>query len=250
MMKNSIVTDVLAEGKDAFTLRFESDIHPKPGQFVMLWVPGGKEVPMSLSRVESPFSVTFKVFGETTRVLSKIKKGERLFYRGPYGSSYPEPSGKVAYVGGGTGVASLNSMFHKYRGDVYIGAKTADDLLFAQDEFKIATEDGSLGQKGTVVDAFLPFSEIYDFIYVCGPELMIKSLVDKMKYKKSARVFMSLERLMKCGIGICDSCSIDGFRVCKDGPVFDIDEIRKMTEFGVARRTESGKKEFLKKDSG
>lgn len=244
-MMHSIVTEVLKEGEDVFTLKFESDISPKPGQFAMLWVPGGKEVPMSFSSVENPLSFTFKVFGETTRSLSKIRKGERLFYRGPYGNSYPEPKGKVAYVGGGTGVASLNTMLHKYQGDVYVGARTRSDLLFVQDDFKVATEDGSFGWKGTVVDMFLPYSEKYDYIFICGPEMMMKSLAVRMKYRQSAKVYMSLERLMKCGIGICDSCSINGFRVCKDGTIFGIEEIKNMAEFGILRRTESGKMELF-----
>ncbi len=244
-MLHSEIIDNIRIGEDIFTLKFDSDMSPKPGQFVMLWAPGGKEVPMSFSSVDRPFSVTFKVFGETTRTLSRLNKGERLFFRGPYGNSYPKPEGKVAYVGGGTGVASLNTMLHRYPGDVFVGARTRKDLFFIQEDFRIATEDGSTGVKGTVVSMFLPFSETYDYVYVCGPELMMKSLLDRAKFKRSARVYMSLERLMKCGIGICDSCSINGFRVCRDGTVFAIEDLRKMTEFGEVRRGESGKMELI-----
>ena len=74
---------------------------------------------------------------------------------------------------------------------------------------------------------------------------MVKSLIDRIDKNTKTRIFFSLERLMKCGIGICDSCSINGIRVCKDGTIFELQEVLKMTEFGVSRRRESGKIEFF-----
>ncbi|MCL4446811.1 MAG: dihydroorotate dehydrogenase electron transfer subunit [Thermoplasmatales archaeon] len=245
MMVHSRVTELVRENKDVFTMKFDSSITAKPGQFLMIWVPGGKEIPMSLSNTSSPPSITFRTFGETTKTLSRLKIGDRVFYRGPYGNSYPEPSGKVAYVGGGTGVASLNAMILKYRGDVFVGARTRDDLFLIRDGYKIATDDGSLGFKGTVIDLFLPHLSEYDYVFVCGPEPMVKSFIDRVDRRTHSKVFFSLERLMKCGVGICDSCSINGYRVCKDGTIFSMDDVLKMTEFGVYKRSESGKMEFF-----
>ncbi|MGC8561886.1 MAG: dihydroorotate dehydrogenase electron transfer subunit [Thermoplasmata archaeon] len=244
-MQHAKVINIERENKDVFTMEFDSHISAEPGQFLMIWVPGGKEIPMSLSNVSDPPSITFRTFGETTKTLAKLKSGDRVFYRGPYGNHYPKPSGRVAYVGGGTGLASLNSMILKYGGDVFVGARTRDDLFLVREGYKVATDDGSLGFKGTVVDLFVPHVNEYDYIFVCGPELMVKSLLDRIDRKTRAKIFFSLERLMKCGIGICDSCSINGFRVCKDGPIFEMADVLKMTEFGVSRRSESGKIEFF-----
>jgi len=244
-MNHSIITEIKKENEGVFTISFNSDIKASRGQFLMVWVPGGKEVPMSLSRIGNPFSITFRVYGETTRSLSMMKKGERIFFRGPYGNSYPQPKGKVAYVAGGTGLASLKSMIDEFRGDVYVGARSRNELFFLKDDFRVATDDGSLGMKGTVVDLFLPFANDYDYIYICGPEAMVKSLIDRIDQGVRAKIFISLERLMKCGIGICDSCSINGFRVCRDGTVISMEELLKLDEFGVTRRGESGKLELI-----
>jgi len=244
-MQHSRVINMVRENKDVFTLKFDSTLTALPGQFLMIWAPGGKEIPMSLSNLSNPQSITFRTFGETTKTLSQLKVGDRFYYRGPYGNSYPVPSGKVAYVAGGTGLASLNSMILKYSGDVFVGTRSKEDLFLLGDGFHVATDDGSLGFKGTVIDMFAPHVNEYDYVFVCGPEPMVKALLDRVKGKTRSKIYISLERLMKCGVGICDSCSINGFRVCKDGTIFSLEEVLKMTEFGVYKRTESGKIEFF-----
>ncbi len=244
-MLHSKVTEIVKENKDVFTLKFNSDIVASPGQFVMLWVPGGKEIPMSLSSTANPFSITFRTFGVTTKTLSQLKVGDRLYYRGPYGNSYPNPTGRVAYVAGGTGLASLHAMISKHEGDVYAGVRTREDLFLTREGYKIATDDGSAGFRGTVIDLFVPHVDEYDYVYVCGPEQMVKSLLDRVDRATRAKVYISLERLMKCGVGICDSCSINGLRVCKDGTIFGMDDVLGMSEFGVYKRNESGKIELF-----
>ncbi len=244
-MLHSNVIEIVKENKDVFTLKFNSGLVANPGQFLMLWVPGGKEIPMSLSSTENPFSITFRTFGETTKTLSHLREGDRLYYRGPYGNSYPIPTGKVAYVAGGTGLASLHAMISKYGGDVFAGARTKGDLFLIREGYKVATDDGSVGFKGTVIELFVPHIDEYDYVFVCGPEQMVKSLLDRVDRGTSTKVYVSLERLMKCGIGICDSCSINGLRVCKDGTVFGMDDVLRMSEFGVYKRSESGKIELF-----
>jgi dihydroorotate dehydrogenase electron transfer subunit len=244
-MQHSRVIDVVKENKDVFTLRFDSNLDASPGQFLMIWSPGGKEIPMSLSSTSNPTTITFRTFGETTKTISLLKTGDRFYYRGPYGNSYPKPTGKVAYIAGGTGLASLNAMILKYQGDVYVGARTKEDLFLLRDGYKIATDDGSVGNKGTVIDQFLPHADEYDYVFVCGPEQMVKNLIDSVDRKTKAKIYISLERLMKCGIGICDSCSINGIRVCKDGTIFSMDEVLKMSEFGLYKRNEAGKIELF-----
>ncbi|MEM3496790.1 MAG: dihydroorotate dehydrogenase electron transfer subunit, partial [Thermoplasmatales archaeon] len=90
------IIEIVREGEEIYTIKFNSNFSARPGQFIMVWVPGGKEVPMSLSSVSNPLSITFRVYGETTRALANLKKGDKIFFRGPYGNSYPEPKGKVA----------------------------------------------------------------------------------------------------------------------------------------------------------
>lgn len=244
-MMHSKVTEVMHEKGEIFTIMFNSEMKAMPGQFLMIWVPGLKEIPMSLSQLGDPFAITFRVYGETTKALSLLKKDDLIFYRGPYGNSYPTPEGQIAYIAGGTGMASLKSMINKFSGDVYVGARNLDELFFVKDGYYVATDDGSSGFKGTVVELFINQKKEYDYVFVCGPEAMMKSFLDRVSQSAKTKVFMSLERLMKCGIGICDSCSINGYRVCKDGTVFNATVIRKMSEFGVSRRSESGKLHFL-----
>ena len=244
-MQHSRVIELTKVNKDVFTLKFDSTIAARPGQFIMIWVPGGKEIPMSLSDTSNPPTITFRTFGETTKTIAKLKVGDRFFYRGPYGNSYPVPTGRVAYIAGGTGLASVNAMMLKYGGDVYVGARTKEDLFLLRNDFKIATDDGSAGFKGTVIDLFLPHVNEYDYIFVCGPEPMLKTMLDRIDRNIKAKVYISLERLMKCGVGICDSCSINGVRVCKDGTVFSMEEVLSLSEFGVYKRNEAGKIEFF-----
>ncbi|MGC8655729.1 MAG: dihydroorotate dehydrogenase electron transfer subunit [Thermoplasmata archaeon] len=244
-MNFSEIEEINSLGRNIFSIRFKALEEAKPGQFLMIWVPGIKEVPMSISSMDRGLEITFKVYGEATKKLSEMNVGDRIFYRGPYGKPYPEPVGKTAYVAGGTGLASLKSLIKKHGGDVYIGARNKDELFLLDGNFHISTDDGSMGFHGNVVDLFLSTGKVYDTIYVCGPEIMMKNFYDRAGRKYGKNVYFSLERLMKCGIGICDSCSINGFRVCRDGPVFSYDEILKMDEFGVKRRTESGKIELM-----
>lgn len=245
-MKYSEILEKSKVGKDFFEIKFEIEGNVKPGQFLMIWIPGLKEIPMSVSNVDNPISISFKAIGEATRQLAKMVKGDRIFYRGPYGNYFPEPSGRVAYIAGGTGIAALIPLIRRYKGDVYYGARTKDEVVYENLIDYISTDDGSWGFKGNVVDSFLNTGKSYDYLYICGPEPMMKSFYDKVDRKQYGNIYYSLERLMKCGIGICDSCTINGFRVCKDGTVFSHDQLISMDEFGTVRRTESGKRIFLK----
>jgi dihydroorotate dehydrogenase electron transfer subunit len=132
---------------------------------------------------------------------------------------------------------------------VILGAKTASTLLFKEKILKmglslsISTDDGSQGYHGTVVDvAEKVVQEIeVDKVFTCGPEKMMKKIVD-LAHQFSLPVEASLERWMKCGIGICDSCAVNGFHVCKDGPVFSGEKLQEINEFGKWHRLPSGKR--------
>ena len=125
-----------------------------------------------------------------------------------------------------------------------IAARTREEILF-MDEFedgkvRVTTDDGSFGVKGNVL-AGLKDLDIYSFdmIYACGPEIMLYNLYKYLKDKK-VDAELSLERLMKCGVGVCDSCSINGFQLCRDGPTFTMEQLRYMNEFGAEKLTFSG----------
>jgi dihydroorotate dehydrogenase electron transfer subunit len=232
----------------------------KPGQFVMVWIPGVDEVPMSLSSTNSGgfSSITVAEVGEATTALHQRKVGDLLGIRGPYGNSFALASGKVMIVGGGTGltplvplVDSLSKLPTKI--SFLIGAKTQDELFFletiekAVSKVKVTTEDGSYGLKGLVTDVAgqILKKERFNMIYACGPEkMMLKLCLLAEQYKTAFQA--SLERYIRCGIGICGSCCIGEYRICKDGPVFSGQQLRKVqNEFGRFKRDVDGSKVSL-----
>jgi dihydroorotate dehydrogenase electron transfer subunit len=137
----------------------------------------------------------------------------------------------------------------KEKSSAIIGAKNEQELLFI-DRIKkscadlwISTDDGSLGYKGMASDLAekLLAEEKFDLVITCGPEKMMKELA-MFCIKNGIKFQASLERWMKCGVGICGSCCIDGMRVCTDGPVFDGELLKNFEEFGNFKREPSGKK--------
>ncbi len=222
----------------------------KPGQFVMIWIPGIDEIPMSLSYISNIQGITVEKVGEATEKLHKMKEGDKIGVRGPYGKGFSEIGEKALFVAGGTGLAPLMPLIREYEGEkhVVVGARNKDLLIFLDEIEKIAevyisTDDGSIGFNGFASDVAkkLIEEENFDVVYTCGPEIMIKKIFDLCK-KNKVRMQASLERYIKCGVGICDSCAIDGYHICKDGPVFDEKILEKIRDFGKFKRNEAGKK--------
>ncbi|MBC7081459.1 MAG: dihydroorotate dehydrogenase electron transfer subunit [Thermoplasmatales archaeon] len=222
----------------------------KPGQFVMIWIPGIDEIPMSLSYIGDFQAITVEKVGEATEKLHKMKEGDKIGVRGPYGKGFSEIGKKALFVAGGTGIAPIMPLIRKYKGEkhVIIGARNKDLLIFLDEiedfaEIYISTDDGSIGFKGfaSEVAEKLIEEENFDVVYTCGPEIMMKKIFELCR-KNKIRMQASLERYMKCGVGICDSCAIDGYHVCKDGPVFDEKDLERMKDFGKFRRNEAGRK--------
>lgn len=229
----------------------------KPGQFVMVWVPGIDEVPMSLSSINSDglSSITVAEVGEATRVLHERKVGDLLGIRGPYGNGFTLASGQVMIVGGGTGLTPLVPLVEsllKLSAQIsfLMGAKTRDELFFlekirkAVSKVSVTTEDGSHGLKGLVTDLAEQIleKEEFDMIYACGPEkMMFKMFLLAERYNTPFQA--SLERYIRCGIGICGSCCLGEYRICKDGPVLSSKQLRKVkNEFGLFKREANGRK--------
>ncbi len=238
----------IMETENVNTLIFRDNLKIIPGQFIMAWVPGINQIPLSFSSVGNPKSITVKVYGEASGKLAHMKPGDKIFYEGPYGNGFRDIKGKKLVIGAGSGIAPLIPLVN-YDTTGILSGKTSGDIIlsskFSNGNLKIVTDDGTAGKKGFATVAMNELEiENFDMIYVCGPEVMLKAIFDYIKNRNIECQF-SLERSMKCGIGICDSCSINGYQVCRDGPVFTLDQLKKMDEFGRTRLTYSGKRVFF-----
>ncbi len=242
----------------SFWFRDVSLHHAHPGQFAMVWVPGVDEVPMSVLATHggTEAGVVIKKGGPVSVALWEKKVGDKFWVRGPYGRPYTVGHHhKILIVGGGTGLVPLISLLVHIRGreiTLITGARTASELLFKdwlikeskEHKFRLvfATDDGTYGEKSQVprvVEQILQREE-FEAIYTCGPEPMMKLVYD-LAQEKRCHVQVSLERVFKCGIGICAACVIGPYLVCHDGPVFSERELSGMPEFGHERRDLSGK---------
>jgi dihydroorotate dehydrogenase electron transfer subunit len=243
-----------------FTFKDKECAKAHPGQFLMLWIPGVDEIPFSVldAGKEGLVSVAVKRVGEATQALHRAKVGYLIGVRGPFGNSFTTARGKILMVAGGTGTAPLlflakKSLRASAETVFVLGAKTKDELLFIEELQQISgkrmrlvtsTEDGSCGITGlctTPVEQILA-KETFDMIYACGPEPMILKVFE-MAEKHEAKFEASLERLMRCAIGLCGSCVIGKYRVCRDGPIFSKAQLQEVkNEFGISRRDFDGKK--------
>ena len=223
----------------------------KPGQFLMLWIPGIDEIPLSiLEAANGLVSVSVKAVGDATRHLHAFEAGATVGIRGPFGNSFTESRGRVLLVSGGTGTAPLLFLARQLsakteRLSFVEGAKTKDELLFIRELGGICnekslittTEDGTAGLQCLVTEplAQLLDKEHFDMIYTCGPEVMVKKIFELTEQRKLP-LEASLERLMRCGIGLCGSCMIGKYRVCRDGPVFTAAQLREVKdELGISK---------------
>jgi len=244
-----------------FTLKDGQCAKAQPGQFLMLWIPGVDEIPLSIFDVDEDgvVSVAVKNVGEATQALHGAKEGDVLGVRGPFGNSFAIVKGRVLMVAGGTGTVPLLFLAKKLmpkmtRGVFVLGAKTKSELLFMnqfqqvlggnQTQLVTSTEDGSCGTTGLCTEPLEQIfaKEKFNIIYACGPEKMIRRVFDIAEEHRT-NLEASLERLMRCAIGLCGSCTIGKYRVCTDGPVFTSKQLREVkTEFGNSKRDLTGRR--------
>lgn len=236
----------------------------EPGQFAMVWIPGVDEVPMSLSTLKPEgrqAAVAVKEVGEATKALLNMKTGDMIGVRGPFGSNYTiSRTGKVMLVGGGTGLASLVPLAERLVKETtevtfLMGAKTRNELLFyeriesllseSKGQLMVTTEDGSFGQRGLVTalaEKLFRQGEKFNMVYTCGPERMMQILFI-LAEEFNVPFEASLERFMRCAIGLCGSCVIGKYRVCQNGPVFRDQQLNEVKdEFGRWRRGSDGRR--------
>lgn len=239
------VTGVARETPTIRTVQFDVEFRFSPGQFVMVWVPGIDEVPMALS---SPRSITVQKVGEASGALFDLFAGDRIGIRGPFGKGFPAGRHVLA-IAGGAGAAPLLPLARTGNVDTFLlGARTGPELLFRQvlidlTNLVMSTDDGSAGVRGNVVSLLSGLAlEEFDSICVCGPELMMRAVLDRLAESGALdRSYFALQRYMKCGLGICGSCAIDpdGLSVCRDGPVFP-GSVLINSELGTYSRDASG----------
>jgi len=253
-MELTEIIEIIDECNNIKTLKFNLKTSAVPGQFVMVWLPDIDEVPMSLSYISNEAGITVERKGKATSTLHSLRPGDTVGIRGPFGNGFEIAGPKILVVGGGSGVAPLGPLVeHAVANELSvtaaIGARSECDILFADRlaragaVVRMASDDGSVGHHGFVSEVVseLMNTQRFDRVYACGPEALLVKCVDLAR-SKGVPIQVSLERYMKCGIGICGSCQIDGLTVCRDGPVFNGDTLADASDFGSSRRTASGRR--------
>ncbi len=246
---------------DTFTFELEPEdgsTRPTflPGQFNMLYAFGVGEVPISISgdaANEDELVHTIRAVGPVTQAMRSLRRGERIGVRGPFGSAWPVDLARkrdVVIVAGGIGLAPLRpSIYHllNNRDDfehisLLYGARKADDMLFRDEirewrsrlDFDVdVTVDRCVGRwRGNVgvVTNLIPrasFDPANTTAMICGPEIMIRYTVQTLRQQgvSPEDIFVSMERNMKCGIGLCGHCQLGPSFICKDGPVYRFDRV-------------------------
>ena len=234
----------------------QDGFHFKAGQFNMLLVPGLGEAAISISSdMEDPRRIahTIRIAGNVTNAISRMNVGDVLGVRGPFGSwwSLDDCAGRdIVIAAGGVRLPPIRPVLYyimHHRRDfgrviVLYGARTPNDLQFTREyktwqdagiELDVTVDRGDDSWTGRVgVVPILFYNTRIDpkntVILTCGPEIMIRFVIFEALARRipSERIFVSLERNMRCGIGSCGHCQIGPFFVCKDGPVFSFDKLQ------------------------
>jgi anaerobic sulfite reductase subunit B len=225
-----------------------------PGQFAMLYAFGIGEVPISVSGdCEGPLVHTVRAVGAVSQAICASRPGATLGVRGPYGNRWPvaESAGSdVVLVAGGIGLAPLRPAVHRIlrgRGDfgevsVLYGGRSPADLLYVRElerwrgrrdlQVEVTVDGADAGWHGKVgvvpkLIAGARFAPASTVALVCGPEIMMRFAAQALLERGVApeRIFLSMERNMKCGLGHCGHCQLGPTLICRDGPVYRYDEL-------------------------
>lgn len=262
MPETAVITRIRHEAPDivTYTLDFTNDLVRDqyrflPGQFNMLYLPGIGEVAISISSDPGePRTLlhTIREAGNVTGALARLKKGATIGIRGPYGSAWPveRAEGKdLIIVGGGIGLAPLRpAIYHVIRhrekyGKVTIlsGARSPEDLLYPDEydawrehdiEVMVTVDRADKSWRGNVGVVPMMFYKMRPdarktVLFTCGPEIMMRFVVYEALARRipKERVYVSLERNMKCAVGFCGHCQYGPFFLCKEGPVLSYDKV-------------------------
>ncbi|MBD3202796.1 hypothetical protein GF327_00745 [Candidatus Woesearchaeota archaeon] len=251
------VTKVIEETEDIKTIRIKHDSNPKPGQFYEVSVMGIGEAPFGSASYSSEYvDLTIRAVGNLTNKLMNVKQGENLAVRGPYGNGFPMEKFKgkdIVIIGGGTGVAPVRTVIEYIEinredygeVDLFFGFRSPEEFLFKYDfdkwkeifKFNITIDKPYEGWEGNVgfLNALLEKSEISPenkIVILVGPPIMIKVTVESLEKMgfSDDQIYVSLERMMQCGVGKCGHCMVGDKYVCKDGPVFCYETVKGMVD--------------------
>ncbi len=238
------------ENQEFTTLFFDCTLPFTAGQFVMLWIPGVDEKPYTISyHSQNRFAVTVEAKGIFSKKAIDLKIGDLVGVRGPFGNGFNiKPNGSSAVIAGGCGMAALATLVEKLpENTLFIhGARSREYILFPE-RFHIkrlfCTDDGSLGSKGFVTDILkneISVNRHFDMVYACGPEIMMYNVFNICE-QNSIPCQVSLERYMRCGFGVCGACVCGREVICRDGPVFNSEKLRRMKDFNKKALLKSGK---------
>lgn len=219
----------------------------RPGQFLSLYTRNGSKLlprPISICEIDkedSSLHLVYRIAGKGTAEFSEKQTGDHLSVMGPLGNGFPLKGKKAFLIGGGIGIPPILELAKQLNCEkqIVLGYRNSD--MFLLDEFKkqgevyIATEDGSVGTKGNVLDAIRENALDAEVIYACGPTPMLRALKNYAA-ENNIECWISMEEKMACGIGACLACvckskEVDGHtnvhnkRVCKEGPVFLAEEV-------------------------
>ena len=220
--------------------------HAKAGQFVSVYCNDGSRLlprPISICEInkeEKTLRLVYRVAGKGTGEFSAMKAGETLHIVGPLGNGFPKKEKKAFLIGGGIGIPPMLQLAKELDCEKQIVLGYRDEL-FLLDEFQkqgevyLATEDGSAGTKGNVLDAIRANALTADMIYACGPTPMLRAL-KTYAAENGIECWISMEERMACGIGACLACvckskekdahsNVNNKRICKEGPVFLAEEV-------------------------
>ena len=216
----------------------------KPGQFVSVYTKDASRLlprPISLCEIDREkyaLRIVYRIAGDGTREFSRLRAGDTIDILGPLGNGFPleEAKGKrVMLMGGGIGIPPMLETAKAIQGEKIIVSGYRDELFLTEElnaagQLYLATEDGSAGTKGNVLDAVKANRLEADLIFACGPTPMLRA-IKAYALDKGIPCWVSMEEKMACGIGACLACvckstEVDGHsqvhnkRICKDGPVF------------------------------
>jgi dihydroorotate dehydrogenase electron transfer subunit len=240
------ILEIVDENHKVKSFILDVKLDAKPGQFVMVSITDVDEKPFTLSCL-NPVTVTVEKKGLFTEVMFKLKVGDKVGVRGPYGNGFTLNQ-KSCIVAGGLGIAPLLPIAGEVS-KVIVGAKSEDDLIFMDKlgSAVVCTDDGSAGKKGFTTDILkeLLKTEKFGVVYTCGPEIMMKKVFEICE-EQGIECQASLERYMRCGFGVCGACVCGDQMVCKDGPVFSSEQLRMLNSFGESALLKSGKEVKLK----
>lgn len=254
-MKEKTLGKVISQkeiSKNIFDMWIATDLadQAKPGQFIGVYPKDKSTIlprPISICEIDKEkkaLRIVYRIAGAGTTEFSTYKEGDEVAILGTLGNGFPLEAGKgkkVFLIGGGIGVPPILEMAKQMDADKSILLGYRDSDLFLKEDFEaygnvyVATEDGSVGTKGNVMDAIAANGLEADAIFACGPMPMLRA-IKRYAEEKGIKAYISLEEHMACGVGACLGCvvktkevdhhsHVHNARICTDGPVFDAEEV-------------------------